>query len=292
MVDPRPADPDLHRRQLRPRLQRRAEGHGSHHADPDRHGADGLCAQPRHAARRAGVRRPGDGRAAARSTSMRAGPRAGRSARRASTRLRAHAQVERRGRCRRWPRSRAASPTRCEPTARSRKMPADDRHQHPQRHVPDVRGRCASSARTRIQASTPRRRATSAAFKKEIDGATKFIPLWVKVAVAIALGLGTMVGWKRIVVTVGEKIGKTHLTYAQGASAELVGDEHHRGRGHVRAAGLAPPTCCPPASPAPWPPTTRGCSGDAAQPRVAWVLTLPAAIVISGCLYWMFSHVF
>ena len=49
-----------------------------------------------------------------------------------------------------------------------------------------------------------------------------FIPIWVKIAVAIALGLGTMVGWKRIVVTVGEKIGKTHLTYAQGASAELV----------------------------------------------------------------------
>ncbi|MBW8890752.1 MAG: inorganic phosphate transporter, partial [Burkholderiales bacterium] len=60
------------------------------------------------------------------------------------------------------------------------------------------------------------------AFKKQVDDATKFIPLWVKVAVAIALGLGTMVGWKRIVVTVGEKIGKTHLTYAQGASAEVI----------------------------------------------------------------------
>ena len=60
------------------------------------------------------------------------------------------------------------------------------------------------------------------AYKKSLDNATKFIPLWVKVAVAIALGLGTMIGWKRIVVTVGEKIGKTHLTYAQGASAELV----------------------------------------------------------------------
>jgi inorganic phosphate transporter, PiT family len=45
---------------------------------------------------------------------------------------------------------------------------------------------------------------------------------WVKIAVAIALGLGTMIGWKRIVVTVGEKIGKTHLTYGQGAAAELV----------------------------------------------------------------------
>ena len=50
-------------------------------------------------------------------------------------------------------------------------------------------------------------------YKKHIDGATKFIPTWVKVAVAMALGLGTMVGWKRIVVTVGEKIGKQHLTY-------------------------------------------------------------------------------
>lgn len=55
-----------------------------------------------------------------------------------------------------------------------------------------------------------------------MDKVTKFIPAWVKVAVAIALGLGTMIGWKRIVVTVGEKIGKEHLTYAQGASAELV----------------------------------------------------------------------
>ena len=51
---------------------------------------------------------------------------------------------------------------------------------------------------------------------------TDFIPLWVKIAVAVALGLGTTIGWKRIVVTVGEKIGKSHLTYAQGASAELV----------------------------------------------------------------------
>src|SRR5271168_2967901 len=58
-------------------------------------------------------------------------------------------------------------------------------------------------------------------YKKHVDLATRFIPLWVKVAVALALGLGTMVGWKRIVVTVGEKIGKNHLTYAQGAAAEI-----------------------------------------------------------------------
>jgi inorganic phosphate transporter, PiT family len=53
-------------------------------------------------------------------------------------------------------------------------------------------------------------------YKQSLHDATKFIPVWLKVAVAIALGLGTMVGWKRIVVTVGEKIGKTHLTYGQG----------------------------------------------------------------------------
>ena len=58
-------------------------------------------------------------------------------------------------------------------------------------------------------------------YRRHIDKATKFIPSWVKVAVAIALGLGTMIGWKRIVITVGEKIGKDHLTYAQGAAAEI-----------------------------------------------------------------------
>ena len=59
-------------------------------------------------------------------------------------------------------------------------------------------------------------------YKLLLDHTTKFIPVWVKVAVAVALGLGTMIGWKRIVVTVGEKIGKSHLTYAQGAAAEMV----------------------------------------------------------------------
>ena len=64
--------------------------------------------------------------------------------------------------------------------------------------------------------------ATLGAFKSAIEKETQFIPIWVKAAVALSLGLGTMIGWKRIVVTVGEKIGKSHLTYAQGASAELV----------------------------------------------------------------------
>src|SRR5579863_2216217 len=62
----------------------------------------------------------------------------------------------------------------------------------------------------------------AASYQKSPKQLTNFIPLWVKVAVSLALGLGTMIGWKRIVVTVGEKIGKAHLTHAQGAAAELV----------------------------------------------------------------------
>ncbi len=91
-----------------------------------------------------------------------------------------------------------------------------------------------------------------------MDKVTKFIPVWVKVAVAIALGLGTMIGWKRIVVTVGEKIGKTHLTYAQGAAAELVA------AGTILAADhsvfrSARPTYFPRAWRGLWPPTTPAC---------------------------------
>ena len=76
-----------------------------------------------------------------------------------------------------------------------------------------------------------------AAYEKELDGMTKFIPVWVKFAVALCLGIGTMIGWKRIVVTIGEKIGKIAPTYAQGASAELGRDGDDLGRPTSRAAG-------------------------------------------------------
>jgi PiT family inorganic phosphate transporter len=129
-------------------------------------------------------------------------------------------------------------------------------------------------------------------FKDQIDNATRFIPLWVKIAVAIALGLGTMVGWKRIVVTVGEKIGKTHMTYAQGASAEVVamvtiGAADMYGlpvsTTHVLSSGVA---------------GSMVANGSGLQLRtlrnlaMAWVLTLPAAILLSGSLYWVFTKLF
>jgi phosphate/sulfate permease len=98
------------------------------------------------------------------------------------------------------------------------------------------------------------------AFKKQIDAATKFIPLWVKVAVAIALGMGTMVGWKRIVVAVGEKTGKSHLTYAQGASAELIAMTTI-GAADISGCRCRPRTCCRPGLPARWQPTSPACNG-------------------------------
>ncbi len=129
-------------------------------------------------------------------------------------------------------------------------------------------------------------------YKKSLDSATKFIPTWVKIAVAIALGLGTMIGWKRIVITVGEKIGKTHLTYAQGASAELVAAATIAAADayglpvsttHVLSSGIA---------------GTMAANGSGLQWAtirnivMGWVLTLPAAIMLSGTLYWTFSQVF
>jgi PiT family inorganic phosphate transporter len=134
--------------------------------------------------------------------------------------------------------------------------------------------------------------ATLKKFQGDMEAGTRFIPLWVKVGVAIALGLGTMVGWKRIVVTVGEKIGKTHLTYAQGAAAELVAavtimgaDQLHLpvSTTHILSSGVA---------------GTMAANGSGLQARtllniaLAWVLTLPAAILLAGGLYWLLRQVF
>jgi PiT family inorganic phosphate transporter len=130
------------------------------------------------------------------------------------------------------------------------------------------------------------------AYKLSLDRATKFIPTWVKVAVAIALGLGTMVGWKRIVVTVGEKIGKTHLTYAQGACAEITA------AATIAAAdgyGLPVSTTQVLSSGIAGTMAANGSGLQLATVRniaLAWVLTLPAAMIISGALYWIFSGLF
>ena len=126
-------------------------------------------------------------------------------------------------------------------------------------------------------------------YKGFLDKSTKYIPTWVKVAVALSLGLGTMIGWKRIVVTVGEKIGKTHMTYAQGASAELVAMCTIYGfdkiglpvsTTHVLSSGVA---------------GTMMANGSGLQMAtirniaMAWIFTLPAAALLSGTLFWLFN---
>src|SRR6202041_1827286 len=134
--------------------------------------------------------------------------------------------------------------------------------------------------------------AVLANYKKHVDQSTRFIPNWVKVAVAMALGLGTMVGWKRIVVTVGEKIGKNHLTYAQGAAAEItamatIGAADGLGlpvsTTHVVWFGVAG-TMMANHSGLQWA-TVRNL-------LLAWVLTLPAAMTLSGFLFVAFRKLF
>jgi PiT family inorganic phosphate transporter len=122
-------------------------------------------------------------------------------------------------------------------------------------------------------------------YKSDADKLTKYIPVWVKVSVALALGFGTMIGWKRIVVTVGEKIGKSHLTYAQGASAELVamatiGAADYFGlpvsTTHVLSSGVA---------------GTMAANRSGLQTQtlrnllLAWVLTLPVCIFLGAVLF-------
>ena len=128
-------------------------------------------------------------------------------------------------------------------------------------------------------------------FSSGLTKGTRFIPTWVKISVALALGLGTMVGWKRIVVTVGEKIGKEHLTYGQGAAAEvtaaltiLAADNFGLpvSTTHVLSSGVAG-TMLANGSGLQWS-TVRSIAS-------AWVLTLPAAIALSGSLYFILRHV-
>ncbi|HEY1579851.1 MAG TPA: inorganic phosphate transporter [Terracidiphilus sp.] len=142
--------------------------------------------------------------------------------------------------------------------------------------------------KTGAPAFTPEERKALESYKEKADNATKFIPTWVKVAVALALGLGTMVGWKRIVVTIGERIGKEHLTYAQGASAGLIAmgtifaaDKFGLpvSTTHILSSGVA---------------GTMAANGNGLRfatirnIAAGWVFTLPAAALLSGSLYFLF----
>lgn len=122
---------------------------------------------------------------------------------------------------------------------------------------------------------------------------TDYAPSWVILIISLSIGLGTMIGWKRIVVTIGEKIGKTHLTYAQGAAAEIVAASTiglSTGLGlpvsttHVLSSGIAGSMVA-----------SNGVQnlqkGTIKSIAIAWILTLPVTIVLSGGLFLLF-HLF
>ena len=124
-----------------------------------------------------------------------------------------------------------------------------------------------------------------ASYQKMLKGVTAFIPTWVKVAIALALGLGTMVGWKRIVVTVGEKIGKAHLTYGQGAAAEIVAFGTIEAADmlglpvsttHILSSGIAGTMVA----------NGAGVQGPTVRNIIlAWVLTLPVCVLLGAALF-------
>jgi inorganic phosphate transporter, PiT family len=120
---------------------------------------------------------------------------------------------------------------------------------------------------------------------KDIRGVLEFVPLWVVVSVALALGVGTTVGYKRIMVTVAEKIGKSHLTYAQGAVAEIVtaatiqlADQLHMpvSTTQVLSSGVAGTMAA----------NKSGVQGSTVTKiMLAWVMTLPASMLLGGGLF-------
>jgi phosphate/sulfate permease len=124
-----------------------------------------------------------------------------------------------------------------------------------------------------------------ASHRKPFAKSIEYVPFWVTVGVALALGAGTMIGYQRIVVTVAEKIGKSHLTYAQGAAAELVAamtiglaDVAHMpvSTTHVLSSGVAGTMWA----------NRSGIQGDTVRKiGLAWILTLPAAILLSATLF-------
>jgi PiT family inorganic phosphate transporter len=139
--------------------------------------------------------------------------------------------------------------------------------------------------------ATADERKTALDADKTLRGAVEFAPDWVRVISALCLGIGTMVGYKRIVTTIGERIGKTHLTPAQGGSAELVAAALIGTAGfsglpvsttHIVSSGVAG--------------TMAGAGsgvqgGTMRQILLAWVLTLPATICLAGGLFALFTRV-
>jgi PiT family inorganic phosphate transporter len=124
---------------------------------------------------------------------------------------------------------------------------------------------------------------------KQLGKTVEYAPIWVRLLSALCLGLGTMFGYKRIVTTLGERLGNVHLTPAQGASAELVsavliGTAGFTGAPvsttHIVTSGIAGTM------------VTSGAGlkyGMISRIVIAWVFTLPVTILIAGGLYYILA---
>lgn len=128
---------------------------------------------------------------------------------------------------------------------------------------------------------------------EKLDKVTDFAPIWVIAVISISLGVGTMIGWKRIVVTIGEKIGNEHLNYAQGASAEIIAASTI---GLSTAFGLPVSTTHVLSSGIAGAMVASGGKGNLNNNTlkniaIAWVLTLPVAITLAILLFMLF-HLF
>jgi low-affinity inorganic phosphate transporter len=126
--------------------------------------------------------------------------------------------------------------------------------------------------------------------RKDLTATTEYAPTWVIVAVAMALGVGTMIGWKRIVLTVGEKIGQKGMTYSQGMAAQITA---------AAAIGIASVTGMPVSTTHVLSSAVAGTmvanrsglqSGTVKNILLAWVLTLPATIMLSGGMFYLLSR--
>jgi phosphate/sulfate permease len=127
----------------------------------------------------------------------------------------------------------------------------------------------------------------------EVRNLTDYSPTWVVLMISLSLGIGTMIGWKRIVKTIGEKIGKEHLTYAQGASAEMVaaltiGLSSSYGwpvsTTHVLSSGIAGSMVANKGLKNLNPNTIRNI-------LIAWFLTLPVVMIMAGTLFLIFRSI-
>jgi inorganic phosphate transporter, PiT family len=141
-----------------------------------------------------------------------------------------------------------------------------------------------------VAGADPADKTKAVALQKQMGPPVEYAPIWVRALSALCLGAGTMVGYKRVVRTLGERLGRSHMTPGQGASAELVGAILIGSAGftglpvsttHIITSGIA---------------GTMIAGGQGVHRAMvirimmAWIFTLPATILIAGTLFYLLDN--